>query len=64
MSDQSTVGVVIITFAITFILTLTVTAIITFFVTYLCVKRTLDKTNSAANLRDQSPVPQEKVIYV
>ena len=47
----------------TFILTLTVTAIITFIVTYcVCVKRTLDKANTY-NLKQQSPVPQEKVLY-
>ena len=47
----------------TFILTLTVTAIITFIVTYcVCVKRTFDKANTY-NLKQQSPGPQEKVLY-
>ena len=60
-SGVSTVVVVVIASA-TFILTLIVTAIITFIVTYVCVKRTLEKAN-AHNLKQQSPVPQEKVLY-
>ena len=60
-SDDSVV--VVITFVVTFILTLTVTTTITFIVTYcVCVKRTLDKA-STHNLKQQSPVPQEKVLY-
>ena len=59
-SDDSVV--VVITSVVTFILTLTVTATITFIVTYICVKRTLDKA-STHNLKQQSPVPQEKVLY-
>ena len=61
-SGLSTVVVVIIASAVTFILTLTVTAIITFIVAYVCVKRTLDKANSH-NPKQQSPGPQEKVVY-
>ena len=62
-SGASTEAVVAVTFSVTFILTLTVTAIITFIVTYcVCVKRTLDKANTH-NLKQQSPGPQEKVLY-
>ena len=56
----STVVVVIV--SVTFILTLTVTAIITFIVACACVKRSLDKANTH-NLKQQSPGPQEKVLY-
>ena len=61
-SGVSTVVVVVIT-SVTFVLTLTVTAIITFIVVYyVCVKRPLDKANTH-NLKQQSPGPQEKVLY-
>ena len=61
-SGVSTVVVVVIT-SVTFILTLTATAIITFIVMYcVCVKRPLDKANTH-NLKQQSPGPQEKVLY-
>ena len=62
-SGVSTGAVVAVTFSVTFILTLTVTTIITFIVTYcVCVKRTLDKAKTH-NLKQQSPGPQEKVLY-
>ena len=62
-SGVSTVVVVVIASAVTFILTLTVTAIITFIATYICIKRSLDKTNTH-NLKQQLPGPQEKVLPV
>ena len=53
----------VIAFTVTFILILTVTAIITFTVACcVCVKRTLDKANTH-NPKQQSPGPQEKVLY-
>ena len=61
-SGLSTIVAVVIASAVTFILTLTVTAIITFIVAYVCVKRSLDKANTY-NLKQQSPGPQEKVLY-
>ena len=62
-SGLSTGATAVIASAVTFILTLTVTAIITFIVTYcVCVKRTLDKAKTH-NLKQQSPGPQEKVLY-
>ena len=63
LTDNSGLATAVIASAVTFILTLTVTAIITFIVTYcVCVKRTLDKAKNH-NLKQQSPVPQEKVLY-
>ena len=60
----STVAVAIITFVVTFILTTTVAVIITFILTYVCVKRTFEKADNTHNLdKQQSPVPQEEVLY-
>ena len=61
-SGVSTVVVVVIASAVTFILTLTVTAIITFIVAYVCVKRSFNKASNL-NSKQQSPGPQEKVLY-
>ena len=59
-SDDSVV--VVITSVVTFILTLTVTAIITSIVAYVCVKRSFTKASNL-NSKQQSPGPQEKVLY-
>ena len=61
-SGLSTGAAVAVTFVVTFILTLTITAIITFITYCICVKRSLHKVNTH-NLKQQSPVPQEKVLY-
>ena len=68
MSNQSglssvAVGVITLTFAVTCFVSVTITVMITFVVTYLCVKRTLGKANKTANLTDQSPGPQETLLY-
>ena len=61
MSNESTVGVAVITFTVTFIISVTATAIISFIVTYLCVKNTFEKANNVQ--KANNPSPQEKMLY-